>query len=108
VASGIIWNKKKMKKWLHDIYPLFMNIQGVTERPPQKTKGVSQGLSQAIIEKRHPKVGQSGRASGIGEIENFITRLCELQENLFWLSWSLFCCRHMLVFYGEAVLGQAV
>jgi hypothetical protein len=24
-----------------------------------------------------------GRASGIGEIENFITRLCELQESLF-------------------------
>jgi hypothetical protein len=30
------------------------------------------------------------------------------QANLFQSSGILFCYRHMLVFYGEAVLGQAV
>jgi hypothetical protein len=45
-----------------------------------------------------------GRASGIGEIENFMWATGKF-------IWSLFCCRHMLifsVFYEEAVLVQAV
>jgi hypothetical protein len=44
---------------------------------------------------------------GLVKIENFIIRLCELQENILIILESL-CCRHMPVFYGEAVLGQAV
>jgi hypothetical protein len=49
-------------------------------------------------------------ASVIGEIENFITRLCELQEHLFYSSWSRFSVGTCLFSMGGGggVLGQAV
>jgi hypothetical protein len=56
---------------------------------PEKKGSILLNVIIRILKKKSPISSDNrektswGQASGIGEIENFIIRLCELQENLF-------------------------